>query len=103
LKHLTPGLSGGPQETTPGATQKRPLGAVRSEPLLDHADVARLPVSVGPTSALILEVHSRRGKCFFRGAIERTIVKHTWLIFLVTVGIEGKRPDLFVPKVTEPT
>lgn len=92
-----------PTGNDPRRAQKRALWAVRSEPLLDHADVAGLTLSACPTSALILEVHRRCGKRFFRGAIERPIVQHTGLILLVTVGVEGKRPGVFIPKVTQPT
>jgi len=98
----TPPVSSGLPATSLGKPKKRVGWAVCSNGWLDYAKVAGLPCRRDPIATLILEVHCRRFKRFFRSAVERPIVKHTWLIFLVTVGVEGKRPGGFVPKVTQP-
>src|SRR5262245_59222069 len=52
-------------------------------------------------SSSILQIHSRGVERLFGRTVKRATVEVTWLVFLVTVGVERHRPALLVTEVAQ--
>src|SRR2546428_2220879 len=52
-------------------------------------------------SSSILQIDGCGVERFFRSTMKRAIVEVTWLVFLVTVGVERHRPPVFIAEVAQ--